>query len=336
MRADKEPIYELLHCHGKDKHEAGPFGLGPVAKRSEAARPAWISDSAAPGTASCSEAGGGLTCVGVSTISASQEDAEDEASDAAVEAAAFELGKRITDDAWRKALPPLYLAARDAKLAALARDAQSTQARRDVREARHAVALSLRGATPSPAARYWEAYDPQEGRRFVAFAQVTIAPGDAKKLVERYASRASALGATAMSFYPELAWRFPRLSHGAVITGLERGALQDLGLAEHYVVLGVDGRDVVDAADFAKVAGEEHAQMAQRGGSFRVLVQTDVGDPREFSTQLEGTRTETQQTPHTSGKNNDHGNGTPPSAGGVNVWDRYGGNRGSGRDDPTQ
>jgi anti-anti-sigma regulatory factor len=319
---------------GRDKHEAGPYGIGPVVKRSETARPAWISDSATPGTAACSEAGGGLTCVGVSTISASQEDAEDEASDAAIEAAAYELGKRIGDDAWKKAVSAMYLPARDAKLAALARDAQSTQARRDVREARHAVALALRGATPSPGARYWEAFDPSEGRRFVAFSQVTIAPGDAKQLLALYTRKDTALGATVMAFFPELAWRYPRLSHGATIVGLAHGVLQDLGLAEHYIILGIDGRDVSDAQSFARSASEEYTQLSLRGGSFRVLVQTDTGDPREFATQLEGNRA--TPTPPEHG----HGHGTPdhgtPTPGGVNVWDRFGGSRGSGRDDPTQ
>src|SRR5207248_8367154 len=124
----------LLYLKSNSKQDAGPYGLGPIVQRSGAARPTWIKDGSAPGIAYCNEAGGGLTCIGVSTISPSQEDAEDEASDAAVEAIAYELGKRMPDKAWQAAVPPIYLSARDAKLAAMARDAQSTQARRDVRD----------------------------------------------------------------------------------------------------------------------------------------------------------------------------------------------------------
>ena len=151
-------IGAVLYYKSSGKQDPGPYGLGPVAQRSAAARPGWITDGAAPGLAYCSEAGGGVTCVGVSTISPSQEDAEDEASDAAVESVAFELGKRITGSdvgtkAWQAAVAPIYASARDGKLAAMTRDAQSTQARRDVRDGRHAVAAALKSFAPPAAAR---------------------------------------------------------------------------------------------------------------------------------------------------------------------------------------
>ncbi len=322
----------VFYLKANGKSEPGPFGLGAVVARSAPARPDWIKEGSAPGEASCTEQGGGLTCVGVSFASPSQEDAEDEASDAALEWIAYELGKRQADKTWQAALPPMYLPARDAKLAAMTRDAQSTQAHRDVRDGRHAVALALHAVAPPAAARYWEAFDGREGRRFVAFAQVTLAPAEAKRLSATYAQRGGVLGATAMPLYPELAWRFPKLDHGAVITALEHGPLQDLGLAEHYVVLAVDGRDVVDAASFAKIVAEEHAQLEDRGGSLRLLVQTDTGDPREFSQAIAGRHVDApvHAGHHGSGSTHDAGSG------GVNIWDRVGGNKGNGRDDPTQ
>src|SRR5262249_45748431 len=157
---------------------------------------------------------------------------------------------------------------------------------------RHAVVLALRSVAPQPAARYWEGFDTRDGRRFVAFIEVAIAVGEASRLTAAYAKREAGLGATALPMFPELAWRFPKLDHGAVIVGLEHGPLQDLGLAEHYIVLVIDGRDIVDAACFARVAGEEYAQLTERGGSLRLLVQTDTGDPREFSTAVAGKRSE--------------------------------------------
>ena len=110
-------------------------------------------------------------------------------------------------------------------------------------------------------------------------------------------------------------------------------ALQDLGLAEHYVVIAVDGRDVLDAAGFAKIVTEEHDRLEDHGGTLRLLVQTDTGDPREFSTTIAGRQTEVAN-PH--GPHVPRGTHETGSAGGVNVWDRFGGSRGSGRDDPTQ
>jgi hypothetical protein len=310
----------------------GPYGAGPAVDRCAAARPPWILREAGPGTATCSDDGGGLACLGVSMLSPSQEDAEDEASDAAIEAVAFELGKRITDKAWQASIPGMYAPARDAKLAALNRDLQSTQAKRDVREGRRAVAHALRaaGIDASSDGRYWEAFDARDGRRYVAFVQVKLSAADATRLVADYAARDSALGATAVAFFPELAWRFPKLSRGAVVSTLEPGNLQELGIAEKYIVLAVDGRDVIDAASFTKILTEERAQLADHGGSLRLLVQTDTGDPREFSTTIAGKAVAPVPAERPGKHTRDGTNGS------VNVWDRLGGNHGSGRDDPTQ
>jgi anti-anti-sigma regulatory factor len=324
----------LFYMKSKTHEEPGPYGAGLLAEASAKARPDWITAQALPGQAYCKEDGGGLACVGVSMLSPSQEDAEDEASDAAVEAIAFELGKRITDKLWVATVPPMYLPARDAKLAAMNRDAQSSQARRDVREGRRAVAHALRGVNPTAAGRYWEAYGGRDGRRLIAFVQVKLSPDDAKQLIATYTTPSTALGATAVAFFPELAWKYSKLSKGAVILQLESGVVQELGLAEHSVVLAVDGRETGDAAAFAKVIAEEHTVLADRGGSFRLLVQADQGDPREFSTQLAGKPVDTA--PDSDGKKHHGGKGGTGGTGGVNVWDRFGGNKGSGRDDPTQ
>ena len=313
--------------------EPGPYGHGPVVERSMAAAPAWIRANPTPGLGYCSEDGGALSCVGVSTVSASQEDAEDEASDAAIESIAFELGKRITDKQWLATVPPNYRPARDAKLAALNRDPNSTQARRDVREGRRAVALALRGVNAAAAARYWEAMDSRDGRRYLAFVQVKLPAADAQKLIESYTKRHDTLGATAVSFFPELAWRFPKVSKGAVIVSLAPGAIQELGVAERSVVLSVDGRDTPDAASFTKIISEERALLQDRGGALRLLVQADSGDPREFSQTFAGKAVETPRDKDDKrrGKGRDGS-----STGGVNVWDRFGGNKPGGRDDPTQ
>ena len=317
------------------EREPGPYGAGPVVERSTPQRPAWITAAATPGAAYCSDDGGGIACVGVSTLSPSQQDAEDEASDAAVEAIAFELSKRVTDKAWLASVPAMFLSARDAKLAAINRDLQSTQARRDVRDGRRAVAHALRGVESNAAGRYWEAFDARDGRRHVAFVQVKLGGGDAMKLIASYTKRETIAGATIVSFFPGLAWKFPKHDHGAVVVALEPGEIQQLGVAEKYIVLAVDGRDVVDASSFVKILGEEHASLAERGGSLRLLVQGDTGDPREFSTQIAGKPVEGGTPIPNNGRNTGRNTGSG-GTGGVNVWDRFGGNKGSGRDDPTQ
>jgi hypothetical protein len=134
--------------------------------------------------------------------------------------------------------------------------------------------------------------------------------------------------------FPELAWKYGKLAKGAVVIDLQPGVLQELGLAEHSVVLAVDGRETGDADAFVKIVSEEHAMLADRGGAFRLLVQADNGDPREFSKQLAGKQVDV--VPDKGDGKHHHGEHTGGNNGGVNVWDRFGGNRGSGRDDPTQ
>src|SRR5204863_4280704 len=100
-----------------------------------------------------------ISCVGVSSAVARQDDAEDEAADAALDAVANAVAVRIVDAKWKQAVLPIFQSARAAKLAAFDRDPASTTARRDVRDARRAVAQALRatsgGAAPAPpTARY--------------------------------------------------------------------------------------------------------------------------------------------------------------------------------------
>ncbi|HTR50712.1 MAG TPA: hypothetical protein VMJ10_08400, partial [Kofleriaceae bacterium] len=322
----------IWYVKATKKADPGPLGIGPVAAASADARPEWVRTELTPGSASCVGAAGKITCSGASSLLASQEEAEDEASDAALEALAAEAGRSIRDTAWNTAIQAQIVPARDAALAAYSRDPQSTQARRAVHDGRRAVSHALaRGNGPQIGARYWEAFDEADGRRYVAFASVTVPVAQLQGAAAGYAQPSAALGATVVSFFPELGWRFPRLEHGAVVTKLDHGPLQDLGLAEHYIVLAIDGRDVVDAPAFAKIADEEYAQLALHGGLLRLLVQTDTGDPREFSRPIAG-KADPELVPHS---HDTHPQDVPPT-GGINVWDRFGGNRGGGRDDPAQ
>ena len=202
-----------------------------------------------------------------------------------------------------------------------------------MRDGRRAVAHALRGVNPTAAGRYWEAFEGRDGRRYLAFVQVKLPTGEAQKLIESYTTAHNAFGATVVTFFPELAWRYPKVSRGAVVVGLDSGALQELGVAEHSVILAIDGRDTPDAASFAKIIAEERAMLEERGGSLRILVQSDSGDPREFSQSIAGRPIEVPSDRGKGGKGRKGGNG---SSGGVNIWDQFGGNRGNGRDDPTQ
>src|SRR6185437_3103192 len=152
---------------------------------------------------------------------------------------------------------------------------------------------------------------------FVAFARVELSAADAKRLKGRLSPTSHALGATVVDLQPELGWRFPKLEHGAIVTKLSLGPLQELGLAEHYIVLSIDGHDVADAASFEKLANAEYGQLVETGGTFRVLVQGDTGDPREFSSTIPGPRQAQAPTP----RPRIGGAPASPQTGSINVWD---------------
>jgi ABC-type transporter Mla MlaB component len=311
---------------------------GQLTNRSAPVRPGWIAGDT-PATATCRDAtGNGLTCTGISSLVARQDDAEDEAAEAALDAVANAIAVRITDPRWTHAVPPIYAAARDAKLAAFDRDPASTTARREVREARHAVAQALRatanGAVPStPTGRYWEEYAGPDGKRTLAFAQISIGATELATLVEAYTRSASALGATVVGNFPLVGWRHPRVERGAILATLGDGPLAAAGLSEQMIVLSVDGRDVSDAASFAQIAGDQHAALGTRGGTLRLKIQTVDPTPREFTTTIKGA---VETSPAAGSGKRPHPGNPPPGTGSVNVWDKLGGNRGSGRDDPTQ
>lgn len=308
---------------------------GTIVDRSAPTRPAWITADA-PGSAACSDApDGGLSCVGSSTLSARQDDAEDEAADAAYEALANAIAVRIADPRWQAAVPAVYAASRSAKLDSLDRAPDLTTARRDVREARHAVALALRAsggsAVPAtPTGRYWEAREHAAGRRYLAFAQLAIGATDLAKLGEIYARPATALGATVLPVFPLVAWSHPRIERGAIVSALASGPLQQAGIAEGYIVLSVAGRDVVDAASFAQLATAEHAAVAAHGGSLRFKVQTADPAPREFVAKVEAADATKPRDKPGGGRT-----GGAQGTGNVNVWDKYERPKGS-RDDPSQ
>ena len=249
-----------------------------------------------------------ISCVGVSSVSSRQDDAEDESADAArsTRSPTRSLSPRSPDARWKAAVLPIYAAARDAKLAAFDRDPSNTSARRDVREARHAVAQALRatggGAVPPACAerallggvlpeRRWQALPH-------AFAQVTLGATEQAKLIEGYSrmARGRARRRPRWRCSPRSAGAIPKLERGAVIAGLlTSGPLQELALAEPIRgsrILG--GRDVGDAPGFAKSLAVTSRRIrwafVARGGTLRWKVQVADGAPREFATVLQAPR----------------------------------------------
>ena len=305
-----------------NQHQAAMTPFGELVAKGATARPAWVASETA---SACTERPDhGLACVGGSALAANQEDADDEAQDAAADAVVIALASRIDDKAWRGAVLPIYAAARDAKLSILDRDPTSSSARREVREARRAVTRLVKATTGSavpvaPAGRYWEAYE-RDGRRYLAWVQIAIPPADLARLVELYTKPTVIDGATLVAVFPAIGWRYPKLDGGAVVEAVGEGELHRVGLPTRAVLI---------AANHAPLA----SPAAIASPLVSVEVQTDTGTQAFNAPPPEVAPPE--QHP---GK---HPDGTAPTTpviapGGVNVWDRYNGGRGSGRDDPSQ
>lgn len=315
---------------------AAATGRGSKTAASAAARPAWATTEAAL-AASCVDEAGGLRCLGVSGLAPTSDDAVVEAGEAALDGLAAALGERITDPTWKTHVAAQYRDARASKLAAAEKDPRSAQARRVVRDARAGVAKALRaaGAAPAPES-YWEEYTGGAGKQYLGFATVTLDGAAVKKLIAGYQTPASALGITAVSAFPEIAWRYPEVSRGAIVTAVGEGELGKAGLTQGYVVLSVGGAKVADAAGFAQLATDEAARLAAVGGALRLEVQAGDGDAKSFSAPIAATRPIDDGRPSGGSGGGTGGRGGSSGTGNINIWDRLGGGSGQGRDDPTQ
>jgi hypothetical protein len=193
-----------------------------------------------------------------------------------------------------------------------------------VREARRAVAKLFKAtsgtAVPvAPAGRYWEAYE-RDGRRYLAWVQIAVTPADLKRLVELYTKPTAVDGATLVAVFPAIGWRYPKLDGGAVVEAIGEGELHKVGLPTQAVLIAANHAPLASPAGLA-------APIAS------VDVQTDTGTQAFTAPQPEVVVPDKPIKPHTGGTTPT----TPVIApGGVNVWDRYNGGRGSGRDDPSQ
>jgi anti-anti-sigma regulatory factor len=317
-------------------------GLGKLVAKGAEERPGWLT-SDVPFVGYCNDvASGGMSCVGVSSPAPSQEDADEEAREAALEAIANHLVLRMNEDV--KRMEGVWSQTRQARLAEYDKDPTSSRARRAVREGRKAVSSLLLATAGSaipaaPTGKYWEQYDAGGTAQFVSFVEVSVSPSEIAAMVERYQSTVSALGVKAATVYPMVAWRHPEVTKGAVVVGTEKGPLAGIGLSAPYVILGVGTREdaispVANAKEFAEKVERYHDEVTKTGGKVYVSVERGADAPKNYELVVAAPRVETGGGGTRGGGT--RGSGGTRGGGTVNVWDVYGGKRGGGRDDPTQ
>ncbi len=312
--------------------------VGKKINASVEARPAWIktdtffASDCAPGDA------GSLMCYGISSYLDNLEDARAEASEAALEALVNAVGWKIKDPTWTESVRKIYENTRSTKLTSFNKlrnhsdDAKYDRAHRQIRTSRKAVAAAFKatggGAYPdAPKDDYWEEY---EGKKFLAFVRFELSADQVKGMVDQYKKSEEALGVTVVSVFPSVAWRYPDVQTGAIITKVGKGDLASTGLSPEYIITSIQDRNVKDADAFVRIAPKELTRLKAEGGSLKLAVRTgdvqagtfNVPVPKEVKARP-AVRTGPRRT----------GPRTRPS-GSVNTWDRVGG--GAVRDDPTQ
>jgi anti-anti-sigma regulatory factor len=325
----------------RDKLAAERDSVGTLIEASTEQRPAWITSDTRFSTL-CSEDADGLSCIGVSSYVDNLEDARVEAQEAALEGVANAIGLKIEDPEWARNVLSIYGETRQSRLNDFDKSrtdpdtARYEQAKREVREARRAVTASLKAtggaAVPSqPAAEYWEHYEATagDGSRFLMFVQFRVSPDNVERLVDHYGKPETVLGASAVTVFPGIAWRYRDVTTGAVISKLEPGDLSNFGLAEGYIVTNIQDRQIKDAKAFANLAQEEFTRKKNEGGALKLIVKTGDTPPLEYNKPIP----KIIRDPPSRGGSRGGGRRTGPA---INTWDDLGGGRRGNRDDPTQ
>jgi len=236
-----------------------------------------------------------LLFVGHSTLVGDKADGFSEAEAGALEEVVNQIGLSIRDPAWIDQVRSQYEAFRakaigDLEKATVSGDAAELErARRATRDGRKRVAESLKktAAGLAPSERndlYWEKLQTRDGIRYKVSIRYAVPKATFEKLVESYATPETAMGAKAVSYFPQLAWRYDVLE-GAVITHVANdSSLRFAGIQEGDLVLAGMDRVVHDARSWKRVLDEESAALTREGGT--LVLKVKRGDAPAIDTRL--------------------------------------------------
>jgi len=131
---------------------------------------------------------------------------------------------------------------------------------------------------------YWEKLQTRDGIKYKVSIRYAVPKVNFEKLVETYATPEAAMGAKAVSYFPELAWRFD-VTEGAVITHVANdSSLRFAGIQEGDLVLAGMDRVVHDARSWKRVLDEESAALTREGGT--LVLKVKRGDAPAIDTRL--------------------------------------------------
>jgi anti-anti-sigma regulatory factor len=346
-------FFVYQYTQKKDDKGSGSGDVGAItvgkkvgASPGAAERPPWIKSDTFF-SAQCVTEGDKLSCYGISSYKTSQDEAREEAKEAALEAVIDAVGAKITDPAWDAVVRRMYGEARQTTLAAFDKlraeaiagtydKSDYDKNHREVAKRRKAVVAAFEATAPDlkpteATAEYWEEYENSAGggTRFLVFAQYELDADKTKRLITRYSETQESLGAKTVTLYPGLAWQWPQVDRGAVIVEVGEGKLRDKGVSTENVIQAVNGVPVKDAVEWKKVMEKQTTLLASVGGELELKVMGKFG-PGGYTVQY-SKKVEPANTGGNRGGGN-RGGGTNSGSAPPVPW----GNRGGGRDDPTQ
>ena len=106
------------------------------------------------------------------------------------------------------------------------------------------------------------------------------------------------------------------------------GHLNSFGLAEGYIVMSIQDRQIRDAKTFAALAVEEWERKKKEGGALKLVVKTGDTPPLTYNKPIDK---EIGPRIRRGGGGGNRGGGRSP-----NIWQQTGGGSRGSRDDPTQ
>ncbi|MFI5289780.1 MAG: hypothetical protein ACHQ17_09030, partial [Polyangia bacterium] len=238
-----------------------------------------------------------LLFVGHSTLVADKADGFAEAENGALEEVANQLGLSIRDPIWIDEVrgqfdPYRTKAITDLEKAVVSGDpAELERARRVTREGRKRVAEALRktAGALAPTERndlYWEKLRTTSGIRYEVSIRYAIPKPTFEQLVEAYSTPETAMGASAVTYFPQLAWRYD-ITEGAVVLKVSNeSSLRFAGIQEGDLILGGMDRQVHDARSWKRVLEEESAALAHSRAGGTLVLKVKRGDAPAIDTRL--------------------------------------------------
>jgi hypothetical protein len=262
--------------------------VGEKLEASQPSRPAWVDQT-------FFREADRLLFVGVSTLVSDKADGFTEAEAGALEEIANQIGLSIRDPIWidqvRSQFEPFrQKAIGDLEKATVSGDAAELErARRTARDGRKRVgeALKKTAGALAPTERndlYWEKLQTRDGVKYKVSIRYAVPKATFEKLVESYAAPETAMGAKAVSYFPQLAWRYSE-TEGAVVTHVANDSnLRFAGIQEGDLVLAGMDRVVHDARSWKRVLDEESAALTREGGT--LVLKVKRGDAPAIDTRL--------------------------------------------------